>query len=217
LRRGPNDVITPSALWTLRGHKDHVTSVDWSPTAELTLASGGWDRRFRFWRFSEHEARNCRAEPTNCSTRVSPLWSGQHPQLVWRVAFAPGGHLIAACHGAVGQSPSVVLYDVSTGNIVRRIGRHRDTPLLVAWSADGKLLASAGMDRRVLVYDGTSTLDDLPRGDLDDDEERERWLRDLADMKNNITMQQNTSENQSTQFQPPHPLMGAGIGRGAYM
>lgn len=31
----------------------------------------------------------------------------RHPQLLWSVAFAPEGWHVAACHGAVGQSPSV--------------------------------------------------------------------------------------------------------------
>ena len=30
----------------------------------------------------------------------------RHPQLLWSVAFAPEGHQVAACHGAVGQSPA---------------------------------------------------------------------------------------------------------------
>jgi hypothetical protein len=31
----------------------------------------------------------------------------RHPQLLWSVAFAPEGRQVAACHGAVGQSPAV--------------------------------------------------------------------------------------------------------------
>ena len=86
-----------------------------------------------------------------CSQSLAPSATGRHPQLIWRVAFSSGGERVAACHGAVGQSPTVVIYDALTGKVVRRLGRHRDTPLMVAWSPDGAMLASAGMDRQVAV------------------------------------------------------------------
>ena len=36
----------------------------------------------------------------------APEHVARHPQLLWSVAFAPEGHQVAACHGAVGQSPA---------------------------------------------------------------------------------------------------------------
>ncbi|CAJ1333579.1 unnamed protein product, partial [Effrenium voratum] len=140
------DVSSGRLLWTLP-HKDHVTAVDWSHT-ELLLATGGWDRRFRLWPIGERELRSCKAGGT-CEP-LAPSHVARHPQLLWSVAFAPsvGVERVAACHGAVGQSPTVVVYELaasggsSNGGLVRsrRLGRHKDTPLALAFSPDGAKL-----------------------------------------------------------------------------
>ncbi|CAE7377285.1 unnamed protein product [Symbiodinium natans] len=175
------DVEKQTLLWTLSGHKDHVTAVGWSDK-ELQLASVGWDRRFRLWSLSKEEVAACRSL-SKCSTDIAPRHVRRHPQLLWAVAFAPGGRLVAACHGAVGQSPTVVLYDAENGAVLRRLGRHKDTPLALAFSPTGEILASAGMDRQVLLYDAAEPADDLPQGDLDDEEERLQWLQDVQDFR----------------------------------
>jgi len=175
------DVEQQRLLWTLSGHKDHVTAVGWSDR-ELQLASAGWDRRFRLWSLSKDEVAACRSL-AKCSKEIVPRHIRRHPQLLWAVAFAPGGRLVAACHGAVGQSPTVVLYDAESGMVVRRLGRHKDTPLALAFSPSGDVLASAGMDRRVLLYSASDPSNDLPQGDADDEEERLQWLQDVEDFR----------------------------------
>lgn len=208
------DMTTGEVLCILGPHRDHVISVDWSPTQPLTLASGGWDRTMRLWKADENDFEVCR-EAGSCSSHAfANLFSGKHPQLVWRVVFAPGGELVAACHGAVGQSPTVVIYSVATGKVFRSLGRHRDTPLVIAWSPSGAMIASAGMDQQVLVYDGQSTLNDIPQGDRDDAGERLEWRMDLKEF---ITGQprQNLSDvnrsDSSDEYPLPHPLANRGI------
>jgi len=160
-------------------HKDHVTALDWSPV-NFTLATGGWDRRFRLWSIHSNEVIQCRGG--RCR-ELAPEHVARHPQLLWSVAFAPEGHQVAACHGAVGQSPAVVVYEVSTGERLRRLGRHKDTPLALGFSPSGEYLVSAGMDRKVLIYSATEHFDDMPVGDKDDDEEKLHWLHDLEDLR----------------------------------
>mmetsp|Transcript_117855 Transcript_117855/g.375723 ORF Transcript_117855/g.375723 Transcript_117855/m.375723 type:complete len:480 (-) Transcript_117855:221-1660(-) len=210
------DVAKMEMLWTIRAHGDHVTTVDWSPLEPMTLASGGWDRKFRLWEISSAEVVACRQPAGNCSQITVPRATGRHPQLVWKVAFAPGGRLAAACHGAVGQSPTVVIYEVASGRVVRRLGRHKDTPLTIAWAADGAILASAGMDNKVLLYEGHGTADDLPQGDVDTDEERAKWLQDLIEFRTGKTNQSNNVSgtnrsghgSEAPGAQLPHPLAG---------
>lgn len=218
------DLRRQEVLWVLRSHRDHVTTVDWSPRDRFVLASGAWDRRFRLWELGDSEVESCRTSGV-CSTSVAPRATKQHPQLVWRVAFSTDGELVAACHGAVGQSPTVVVYSVATARVVRRLGRHKDTPLVISWSPDGSMLASAGMDRKVLVYEAQSELDDVPQGDADDAEERSLWRKDLADLSGNWSAASttNTSQNATAALSDdpaaaaaaaaPHPL----VGRRAFM
>lgn len=95
------------------------------------------------------------------------------------------------------SKPQVVVYEVSTGRRLRRLGRHKDTPLALAFSPNGEFLVpwppwspkppwsttivprggrasevSGGMDQTLLVYEAKATGDDLPGGDADDAEER---------------------------------------------
>ncbi|CAL1152791.1 unnamed protein product [Cladocopium goreaui] len=173
------DLKTGRQLWKFM-HKDHVTALDWSPV-NFTLATGGWDRRFRIWKIHAEEVAKCRGGV--CGDLLFPEHVARHPQLLWSVAFAPEGRQVAACHGAVGQSPAVVVYEVSTGERLRRLGRHKDTPLALGFSPSGEYLVSAGMDRKVLIYSATEHLDDMPLGDKDDAEERLNWLHDLEDLR----------------------------------
>lgn len=172
------DLKTGRQLWKFM-HKDHVTALDWSPV-NFTLATGGWDRRFRIWKIHAEEVAKCRG---GVCGDLTPEHVARHPQLLWSVAFAPEGRQVAACHGAVGQSPAVVVYEVSTGERLRRLGRHKDTPLALGFSPSGEYLVSAGMDRKVLIYSATEHLDDMPLGDKDDAEERLNWLHDLEDLR----------------------------------
>jgi len=205
-------------LWTISAHRDHATTVEWSPTEPFVLASGSWDRKFKLWELSAAEVVSCRSTG-RCLAPQAPRSVGKHPQMVWRVAFAPRGDLVAACHGAVGQSPTVVIYDAATGKVHRRLGRHRDTPLVIAWSSSG-VLASGGMDSKVLLYDGHGEHDDLPKGDEDSDEEKATWLQDLLQFQaekrglnlSNSSQKETKNETKNASgFDPksiPHPLAG---------
>eukprot|EP00913_Durusdinium_trenchii_P014073 g13213.t1 len=177
---GFDEALRASTRRAQASSADHVTSVDWSPK-NYTLATGGWDRRFRLWQMSPEQVALCR---TQRCRELAPRRMARHPQLLWSVAFAPEGWHVAACHGAVGQSPSVVVYEVSTGRRLRRLGRHKDTPLALAFSPNGEFLVSGGMDQTLLVYEAKATGDDLPGGDAADAEERHQWLHDLEDLRN---------------------------------
>ena len=76
-----------------------------------------------------------------------------HPGKVNDLRFsADGGYLIAAT-GIAGLSGEAQIWDVRTGQRVRRFPGHRDVLYAAVASGDGKLLATAGYDRIVILWD----------------------------------------------------------------
>ena len=116
------------------------------------------------------------------------------------MAFSPDGRQVAAAHGAMGSAPTILVFEVSTGRVLRRLGRHQDTPFAVGWAEDGRTLASAGMDKTVLLYEGDSPLSDMPESDEDEEEEKAKWARDLELYKVGLT------EENETAASAPHPM-----------
>jgi WD40 repeat protein len=64
------------------------------------------------------------------------------------VALDPTGHLVAT-----GVGNDVVVYDAHTGTQLRVLAGHTDTVTGVAFSPDGKLLASSSRDHDARVWD----------------------------------------------------------------
>ena len=86
---------------------------------------------------------------------------------------------------------------------------HSDPP------EDGRTLASAGMDKTVLLYGGDSPLSDMPEFDEDDEEERSRWAQDLRLYKAGLTEEENETadamknDTQAYSSSAPHPISRA--------
>jgi serine/threonine protein kinase/WD40 repeat protein len=70
-----------------------------------------------------------------------------------RVRFHPGGALLAFCSL---RSPEVQVRDLVTGGVVKRFGTPAGGIFGIAWSPDGALLAAAGSDFRIYLWEANS-------------------------------------------------------------
>lgn len=68
------------------------------------------------------------------------------------VKFSPDGTQLAAG----GSDNAIRIFDVASGNEVRKIEQHSDWVMALAWSPDGKRLASASRDKTARAYDATN-------------------------------------------------------------
>ncbi|HEY9172533.1 MAG TPA: protein kinase [Verrucomicrobiae bacterium] len=131
------DVVDGKELATLTGHSSTVRSLAFTPDGR-TLVSGSF-RELKFWNL----------ETTNLLHTiedVSPL-----------VALSPDGRLLAS--GAETAQGGIRLRDFATRRELGRIVGHTDAIYHIAFSADGKTLATAS-------WDGTAKLWRVPGGEL---------------------------------------------------
>lgn len=69
----------------------------------------------------------------------------------YQVAFAPDGRTFAVCAG-----PSIYVWDAATGDLVRTLQGHAEPVTTVAYSADGRTIATGGRDRQVILWDAAT-------------------------------------------------------------
>lgn len=113
----------------LEGHAARVAAVAHSPDGKL-LASASHDDTVRIWDDATGKLRSSIGMETGARS----------------VAFSPDGKVLAVA------ARDVVLVDPSTGARLRTLGGHVGWPLAVAFSRDGKWLASGGTDGAALLF-----------------------------------------------------------------
>jgi RNA polymerase sigma factor (sigma-70 family) len=135
--KGVHDV---TGRQTPAGHTNVVTSLALSPGGRY-LYSGSYDHRICVWETS--------------SGQLCRILKGQERgySSVEAIALSPDGSLLAAAIGDEGQESSVHVWDVLAGKKIAALPGHRGKVTRLAWSPDGRRLASCSTDTTVLVWD----------------------------------------------------------------
>ncbi len=141
------DVKTGKVVRTFRGHTGWLNAVAFAPDGK-TLATCSWDRTIRFW--DPHTDPIARRPTT-----VRPIAYASD------AAFRPDGKQVAfvqgeSVAGLFNPGGDVIVVDVETGKAARKISAAHDAARKVAYSADGRVLASGGRDGKARAWDADS-------------------------------------------------------------
>mgnify|MGYP003663103940 CR=1 FL=1 len=135
-------------LRVIKAHKSEVSSLAFSPDGNV-LASGSSDRTVKLW---------------NTQTGEHRMTYSDHPAFVTSVAFSPDGNMIASGSRLESDAEArkrggykvlhkgmVKVWDAETNQTIHTLVGHRNHVHDVAFSPDGKTLASSGME--IILWD----------------------------------------------------------------
>ena len=133
----------PSIVARASAHPDPVQSIAWSPDGK-TLATGAY-RRVVLWNV-EHLENAASLAPERQIT-------GGLTDRITAMRFLPDGAQLVIADGRIAESGTVRIADISSGAITVSWPAHADTIFDLAVSGDGKILATAGGDKLVKMWD----------------------------------------------------------------
>ncbi|MBD1803884.1 CHAT domain-containing protein [Microcoleus sp. FACHB-SPT15] len=133
---------------TLRGHGWDVRSVAFSPDGQF-LVSGGIDGAIKIWNWRTGELLHTLNRPSPSDLIGSLVsWFDSSIGSLWSVAISPDGQTLASG----GSDQPIMLWNSSTGKLLRTLTEHSGTVLSVAFSPDGQTLVSGGDDNTIRIW-----------------------------------------------------------------
>ena len=159
----------------LRGHKNDIHRIAWSPDGRF-LASPSDDETIRIWDVARgectavlkgHESKvfsvtwspDGRRLASSSSDNTIRIWDAKtwetlavlegHKSSVYHVAWSPDGFTLAsAC-----DDSTIHIWKTETGQTLMVLEVHKDQVTYVAWSTVGKRLASSSNDHTIRIWD----------------------------------------------------------------
>lgn len=119
--------LTLHRAW--RAHLDMVWTLVFSSDGRK-LATGSWDRSIKVWDVANGKL----------------LWTGWHSGELVRMAFSPDDRLLASNGGT-----DIIFWDAHDGTTIETLPQ-KPTPTGIAWSRDGRLLASSDVGGDIRIW-----------------------------------------------------------------
>jgi WD40 repeat protein len=148
------DATTGERLGTYTGHAERVRSVAWSPDSRY-VASAHTVHDSNFERVLDEKIQVWEAatgQQLAAYTGHAPAWSPDGKRLA--LVYSLDEKQLAAASGMV--QDVVLVWDVAKGRLLTTCIGHAESVFTVAWSPDGKRLASGGAGGEVFVWDAAS-------------------------------------------------------------
>ncbi|XP_036445907.1 coronin-7-like isoform X1 [Colossoma macropomum] len=144
--------LPDTALPTIQ-NSVNVADLCWDPFDSHKLVVAGDDAKIRVWMVPEGGLVETLTEP-RC------ILQG-HTEKIYSIKFHPhaSGLLVSSSYDM-----TVRLWDLDTGNEVKKLSGHQDQIFGMAWSPNGKFLATVCKDGKVRLYDPRKSAEPIQEG-----------------------------------------------------